>query len=100
MWKINTSDEGQDYISIVKEFLLIDSKSKDFEDMYLSPWKIIQCFLEGSLQMAIIHEMIGDGENAEALLLGGQFISCSLHFPLFMVVFSSLLGIVIAFASD
>lgn len=91
MWEIKTSDEGQNYTSIVNEFLLVDS-SKDFVADYISPWKTMQFYLEAIHQIAIIYEMIGDGDNALSLLKWGKHISCSHHFPLFMVVFSSLLG--------
>ncbi|KAJ1434987.1 SEPARIN core domain [Sesbania bispinosa] len=79
-------------ISVVREVLLFDSISWDLKDNYLSPWKIMQCYLESTLQVGIIHEMIGDGTEAETYLRWGKAISCSLQLPLFTVSFSSLLG--------
>ncbi|XP_019425826.1 PREDICTED: separase isoform X1 [Lupinus angustifolius] len=79
-------------ISAIRNVLLFDSISWDLKDSYLSPWKILQCYLESTLQVGIIHEMIGDGGEAETYLQWGKAISCSLQLPLFMVTFSSLLG--------
>ncbi|XP_061337166.1 separase [Gastrolobium bilobum] len=78
--------------SVAREVFLFDSISRDLKDSYLSPWKIMQCYLESTLQVGVIHEMIGDGDEAEAYLRQGKAISCSLQLPLFIVAFSSLLG--------
>ena len=37
--------------SVAREILLFDSTSWDLKDCYLSPWKIMQCYLESSLQV-------------------------------------------------
>ncbi|KAK7246827.1 hypothetical protein RIF29_41697 [Crotalaria pallida] len=79
-------------ISVAREVLLFDSISWDLKDSYLSPWKIVQRYLESTLQLGTIHEMIGDGGEAETYLQWGKAMSCSLQLPLFMVAFSSLLG--------
>lgn len=38
-------------ISVAREILLFDAISRDFKDNYLSPWKIMQCYLESTLQV-------------------------------------------------
>ncbi|KAK7412084.1 hypothetical protein VNO78_03531 [Psophocarpus tetragonolobus] len=79
-------------LSVAREVLLFDSISWDLKDSYLSPWKVMQCYLESTLQVGIIHDMIGDGAEAETYLKWGKAISCSLQLPLFTIVFTSSLG--------
>ncbi|KAF7803655.1 separase isoform X2 [Senna tora] len=78
--------------SVAREVFLFDSISWDLKDCYLSPWNIMQCYLESTLQVGIIHEMIGNGAEAEASLKWGKAISSKLELPLFMVAFSLILG--------
>ncbi|CAN1263571.1 ESP1 [Linum perenne] len=66
--------------------------SKYVETCYLSPWKVLQCYLESTLQIAILHEMIGHGVEAQSFLLWGKEISHAFNLPVFMVAFSSVLG--------
>ncbi|KAG4399168.1 hypothetical protein GLYMA_08G184200v4 [Glycine max] len=79
-------------LSVAREVLLFDSISWDLEDNYLSAWKVMQCYLESTLQVGIIHEMVGDGAEAETYFKWGKAISCSLNLPFFLIVFSSSLG--------
>ncbi|KAK8469090.1 hypothetical protein PHAVU_006G212401 [Phaseolus vulgaris] len=79
-------------LSVAMEILLFDSISWDLKDSYLSAWKVMQYYLESTLQVGIIHEMIGDGAHAESHLKWGKTISCSLNLPFFTVAFSSSLG--------
>ncbi|XP_014518647.1 separase isoform X1 [Vigna radiata var. radiata] len=79
-------------LSAVREIFLFDSISWDLKDSYLSAWKVMQCYLESTLQLGIIHEMIGDGAEAETFLKWGKAISCSLNLPFFAVAFSCSLG--------
>jgi separase len=44
------------------------------------------------MQIGFVYEIIGDGNVAETYLKWGKAISCSLQLPLFIVAFSSLLG--------
>ncbi|KAI5448524.1 hypothetical protein KIW84_015801 [Lathyrus oleraceus] len=78
--------------SVVREVFLFDSISWDSKDNYLSPWKIMQCYLESTLKIGVIYEIIGDAIEAESYIRWGKAISCSLQLPLFIVAFSSLLG--------
>lgn len=78
---------------------LSNPESKDFEDSYLTPWKTMQGFLECILQLGIIFELMGDGVMSETYLRKGKEMSNLFHFPLFMVAFSTLLGIIVAFTS-
>ncbi|XP_020220359.1 separase isoform X1 [Cajanus cajan] len=79
-------------LTVAREVLLFDSISWDLKDNYLSAWKVMQCYLESTLQVGIIHEMIGDGAEAETYLQWGKAISLSLKLPLFTIAFSSSLG--------
>ncbi|KAF3435151.1 hypothetical protein FNV43_RR22238 [Rhamnella rubrinervis] len=78
--------------SVVSEVWSFDSVSWDLENCYLSPWNVLQCYLESTLQVGIVHELIGSGTEAETLFIWGKDISCSQSLPLFMVSFSSVLG--------
>ncbi|XP_058750289.1 separase-like isoform X2 [Vicia villosa] len=78
--------------SVVREVFLFDYISWDSKDNYLSPWKIMQCYLESTFQIGVIYEIIGDAIEAETYIQWGKAISCSLQLPLFIVAFSSLLG--------
>ncbi|XP_052179939.1 separase isoform X3 [Diospyros lotus] len=64
----------------------------DLECCILTPWNILQCYLESTLQVGTIHEIIGNGYEAEALLLWGKSISNFQGLPIFKVAFSSVLG--------
>ncbi|XP_071716106.1 separase [Rutidosis leptorrhynchoides] len=69
-----------------------DKSSSEFEDFILTPWNILRCYLESILQVGSIQEMVGNGHEAEALLLWGKNISCVQHLPIFLVSFSASLG--------
>jgi separase len=45
------------------------------------------------MQVGIIHEIIGNGAEAETFLIWGKNISCLQSLPLFIVAFSCVLGI-------
>ncbi|KAG9135415.1 hypothetical protein Leryth_007169 [Lithospermum erythrorhizon] len=66
--------------------------SCDIEGLVLTPWNILQCYLESTLQEGTIHEILGNGSEAETLLLWGKSISCLKSLPTFMVSFSTILG--------
>ncbi|CAL5349368.1 unnamed protein product [Camellia sinensis] len=53
---------------------------------------IEECYLESTLQVGIIHELIGNGSEAETLLWWGKNISGFQGLRLFKVAFSSILG--------
>ncbi|XP_020532873.1 separase isoform X2 [Jatropha curcas] len=78
--------------SIVSEMWYSDSNLSDLDACYLSPWKVLQCYLESTLQVGSIHERLGNGSEAEAFLLWGKGISCQQSLSLFIVAFSSVLG--------
>lgn len=44
------------------------------------------------MQVGIIHELVGNGVEAETFLVWGKSISCSQSLPQFIVAFSSVLG--------
>ncbi|XP_028051085.1 separase-like [Camellia sinensis] len=65
--------------------------------LFYVTWKAVfllhgKCYLESTLQVGIIHELIGNGSEAETLLLWGKNISGFQGLRLFKVAFSSILG--------
>ena len=50
------------------------------------------CYVYYMTQIGIIHEITGNGAEAETFLIWGKNISCSQGLPLFIVAFSSVLG--------
>ncbi|EOA19088.1 hypothetical protein CARUB_v10007755mg [Capsella rubella] len=64
----------------------------DINHCYLSPWSVLQCYLESTLQVGILNELIGNGLEAETILSWGKAISCSQSLFPFVVAFSSALG--------
>ncbi|XP_027157654.1 separase [Coffea eugenioides] len=64
----------------------------DFESFVLTSWNILQCYLESTLQVANIHEILGEALEAEALLLWGKEIAIRQCLPLFVISFTSMLG--------
>ncbi|KAF8019982.1 hypothetical protein BT93_G0618 [Corymbia citriodora subsp. variegata] len=74
------------------EVFSFDSNSFNVESCYLSPWNIMQGYLESTLQVGTILELIGNGTEAETFLLWGKNISRSQDLPQFDVAFSSVLG--------
>ncbi|CAI0439202.1 unnamed protein product [Linum tenue] len=78
--------------SIAIQIWSSDNILEDLETCYISPWKVLQCYLDSTLQVAFLDEMIGNGVEAEAFLLWGKEISCCLNLPLYNVAFSTVLG--------
>ncbi|KAJ4717002.1 putative Separase [Melia azedarach] len=78
--------------SVASEVWSFDASSWNVDDCYLSPWNVLQCYLESTLQVGIIHELVGNGVEAETFLVWGKSISCSQSLPQFIVAFSSVLG--------
>ncbi|KAI3715733.1 hypothetical protein L6452_22720 [Arctium lappa] len=66
--------------------------SSDFDDSILSPWNILRCYLESTLQIGTLHEIVGNGSEAETLLRWGKDISLFQALPIFLVNFSAVLG--------
>ncbi|GJX34689.1 separase isoform X1 [Tanacetum coccineum] len=69
-----------------------DVDSSDLVDFFLTPWNVLQCYLESILQVGTIQEIIGNGSEAEALLAWGKNISVFHGLPIFIISFSSALG--------
>ncbi|XP_022978634.1 separase isoform X2 [Cucurbita maxima] len=78
--------------SVSRNIWSFDKISWDVEGCYLSPFNALQCYLESTLQVGLVHEIIGNGSEAETLLQWGKSISCLQSLPLFEVAFSSALG--------
>ncbi|KAK0589698.1 hypothetical protein LWI29_017484 [Acer saccharum] len=78
--------------SVASEVWSFDADSWEVDSCYLSPWNVLKCYLESTLQVGIIYELVGNGVEAESFLLWGKTISCSQSLPIFMVAFSSVLG--------
>ncbi|XP_074358633.1 separase isoform X1 [Apium graveolens] len=66
--------------------------SRDFESHVVTPWNVLQCYLESILQVGYIHEIVGNGSDAKTLLLWGKEISIFQDLPIFIISFSSVLG--------
>uniref|UniRef100_A0ACD5YX29 Uncharacterized protein n=1 Tax=Avena sativa TaxID=4498 RepID=A0ACD5YX29_AVESA len=68
------------------------TRPSSMRDSFLTPWNVLRCYLESILQVSVMHELIGDGAEAEILLQTGREISCSQGLPIFAVNFTSVLG--------
>ncbi|XP_047043753.1 separase-like [Lolium rigidum] len=68
------------------------TRPSSMRDTFLTPWNVLRCYLESILQVAVMHELVGDGAEAEVLLRTGKEISCFQGLPIFAVVFTSVLG--------
>ncbi|WJX63667.1 separase [Trifolium repens] len=80
-------------ISIVGDVLPSNSSSsEDLDKTYISPWKILQCYLDSTLQVGKIYEMIGDATEAVAYFQSGKEIAYSFKSPSFVGAFASMLG--------
>ncbi|KAK9290720.1 hypothetical protein L1049_008894 [Liquidambar formosana] len=82
----------QMFSSVATEVWSCDTISWDLGGCMLTPWNVLQCYLESTLQVGTIHEIIGNGTEAEILLLWGKNISSAQGLPLFIAAFSSVLG--------
>ncbi|XP_022748574.1 separase isoform X3 [Durio zibethinus] len=89
---INGPKNLQIHRIVASELWSFDSSSWDLCGCYLSPWNVLQSYLESILQVGCINEMTGNGIEAESFLLWGKSISCSQNLPLFEAAFSSVLG--------
>ncbi|TVU28695.1 hypothetical protein EJB05_20225, partial [Eragrostis curvula] len=67
-------------------------RSGSKRDSFLTPWNVLRCYLESTLQVALMNELIGDGAEAEFLLRTGKEISIFHGLTVFCVAFTSLLG--------
>ncbi|EMS65712.1 Separin [Triticum urartu] len=68
------------------------TRPSSMRDSFLTPWNVLRCYLESILQVAVMHELVGNGAEAEVLLRIGKEISCFQGLPIFAVVFTSVLG--------
>ncbi|GJS63270.1 separase [Tanacetum coccineum] len=66
--------------------------SSDLVDFILTPWNVLQCYLESTLQVGTIQEIIGNGSDAEKNFRWGKNVSLFHGLPIFLVSFSSALG--------
>ncbi|KAL3538573.1 hypothetical protein ACH5RR_001939 [Cinchona calisaya] len=62
------------------------------EGYILTSWNVLQCYLESTLQVANIHEILGEVMEAESLLLWGKDIALRQCLPPYSISFSSMLG--------
>ncbi|WVZ73465.1 hypothetical protein U9M48_021768, partial [Paspalum notatum var. saurae] len=68
------------------------SRSTSMRDSSITPWSLLRCYLESTVQVAMMHELIGNGAEAEVLLQTGKDISNFHGLSVFSIVFTSLLG--------
>uniref|UniRef100_K3Z105 separase n=1 Tax=Setaria italica TaxID=4555 RepID=K3Z105_SETIT len=89
---------GQDLVSLeawgpaIAEIWPDCSRSTSARDSFLTPWNVLRCYLESTLQVAMMHELIGNGTEAEILLRTGKEISDFHGLSVFCIAFTSLLG--------
>lgn len=62
------------------------------ESLNLLTYFVWVCYYLYNIQVGLVHEIIGNGSEAETLLQWGKSISCLQSLPLFEVAFSSALG--------
>ncbi|KAG2661846.1 separase-like isoform X2 [Panicum virgatum] len=89
---------GQDFGSLeawgptVAEIWPDSSNSTSTRDSFLTSWSVLRCYLESTLQVAMMHELIGNGTEAEVLLRTGKEISKFHGLSVFRIAFTSSLG--------
>ncbi|PPD67278.1 hypothetical protein GOBAR_DD35847 [Gossypium barbadense] len=71
---INGPKNLQVHRIVASELWSFDSSSSNLCGCYLSPWNVLQCYLESILQVGCINEMIGNGVEAESFLLWGKIV--------------------------
>ncbi|CAH8384817.1 unnamed protein product [Eruca vesicaria subsp. sativa] len=59
---------------------------------YLSPWNLLQCYLESVLQLGVTYELMGDREKAGPVLSWGKAFACMQSLQPFVIAFSLALG--------
>uniref|UniRef100_A0A803L2H9 separase n=1 Tax=Chenopodium quinoa TaxID=63459 RepID=A0A803L2H9_CHEQI len=67
------------------------SVAPSLDSSSLTPWNVLRCYLESTLQVGIIHERLGNVAEAEAQFILGKSISCLQCLPRFIFRFSSCL---------
>ncbi|XP_039791546.1 separase-like isoform X3 [Panicum virgatum] len=89
---------GQDFGSLeawgptIAEIWPDSSTSTSIRDSFLTSWSVLRCYLESTLQVAMMHELIGNGTEAEVLLRTGKEISNFHGLLVFSIAFTSSLG--------
>ncbi|KAF0931269.1 hypothetical protein E2562_002616 [Oryza meyeriana var. granulata] len=78
--------------STITEIWPDSTRSTGTRDSFLTPWNVLRCYLESILQVALLHELIGNGAEAEVLLRTGKDISHFQGLPVFGITFTSALG--------
>ncbi|KAJ6853593.1 small RNA 2'-O-methyltransferase-like [Iris pallida] len=78
--------------SAITEVWPYNIKCSNLKIPILTTWSVLRCYLESILQVGIINESIGNRYEAEFLFLSGKKISCLQGFPIFQIVFMTLLG--------
>ncbi|OWM84928.1 hypothetical protein CDL15_Pgr027715 [Punica granatum] len=78
--------------SVVGEVWTFELSTFNLEDTHISPWNVLQGYLESTLQVGTIYELIGNVTEAETFFLWGKDISWSQDLTHFTVTFSSALG--------
>ncbi|KAL0422316.1 UNVERIFIED_CONTAM: Separase [Sesamum latifolium] len=70
----------------------VSQVSCDYEGCVLTPWNVLACYLESTLQVGFVQEILGNGSEAEMLLRWGRDVSQFQRLPLLEISFSSVLG--------
>uniref|UniRef100_J3LHH6 separase n=1 Tax=Oryza brachyantha TaxID=4533 RepID=J3LHH6_ORYBR len=78
--------------STIAEIWPDHTRSTGTGDYFLTPWNVLRCYLESILQVALLHDMVGNGAEAEVLLRTGKDISHFHGLAVFGITFTSALG--------
>ncbi|KAL0357132.1 UNVERIFIED_CONTAM: Separase [Sesamum calycinum] len=70
----------------------VSQGSCDYEGCVLTPWNVLTCYLESTLQVGFVQEILGNASEAEMLLRWGRDVSQFQGLPLLEISFSSVLG--------
>ncbi|VFQ59063.1 unnamed protein product [Cuscuta campestris] len=82
----------QIFDSVASDAWFSEGVSFDSESCILTPWNVLQCYLESTLQVGIINEILGNGNAAKHYLQLGKDIAFSQSLPIFIASFSCILG--------
>ncbi|XP_020551646.1 separase [Sesamum indicum] len=70
----------------------VSHDSCDYEGCVLTPWNVLTCYLESTLQVGFVQEILGNASEAEMLLRWGRDVSRFQGLPILEISFSSVLG--------
>jgi separase len=100
---ITRIDQSKNLVEVLREKVIkiifcLTSKSWSIgKHYYLSPWKVMQSYLECTHQIGIVNEAIGNESDAMYYFNKVKSLAHEFDLPIFIVTFSLLLGMVTVF---